>query len=374
MANDTKSGKATITWLDLKPQTELLREEYHAALDRVLDELIFSNGPAVADFEKEFASYCGVAECIAVDTGTSALHLAMLALGVGPGDEVITVSHSFIATVWPVLYLGARPVFVEVDPNYYTLDPSRLEAAITPRTKAIVPVHLYGQCADMDAILAVARAHQIPVVEDCAQAHGAEWRGRRAGSMGVIGCFSFYPSKNLGAIGEGGCLTTNDRSLAERLRRLRDHAQVRRYYHEEVGFNYRLETFQGAVLSLKLRYLESWIAKRQAIAAFYDRELAGCDIVLPKCREEARHVYHLYVIRDRNREQLLEGLRQRGIVAGVHYPRPIHLQPPLRALGWKEGDLPVTEQVCREVVSLPMYPELTEEQTERVVEAIRALR
>jgi len=269
MGNDTKSGKATITWLDLKPQTELLRKEYHAALDRVLDELIFSNGPAVAEFEKEFASYCGVAECNAVDTGTSALHLAMLALGVGPGDEVITVSHSFIATVWPVLYLGARPVFVEVDPNYYTLDPSKLEAAITPRTKAIVPVHLYGQCADMDAILAVARAHQIPVVEDCAQAHGAEWGGRRAGSMGVIGCFSFYPSKNLGAIGEGGCLTTNDRSLAERLRRLRDHAQVRRYYHEEVGFNYRLETFQGAVLSLKLRYLESWIAKRQAIAAFY---------------------------------------------------------------------------------------------------------
>lgn len=364
----------TIEWMDLRAQTEALRPELHAALDRVLDDLAFANGPAVAAFEQEFATYCGVPECIAVDTGTSALHLAMLCLGIGPGDEVATVSHSFIATAWPILYLGAKPVFVDIDRAHFTMDPERLAAAITSRTRAIVPVHLYGQCADMDAIMAIAASHGIPVIEDAAQAHGAEWQGRRAGSMGTFGCFSFYPSKNLGACGEGGCLTTRDLDLAARARRLRDHAQLRRYEHNEVGYNYRLESFQGAVLSLKLRHLEEWTVRRQSIAAEYDRALAGCALELPRRHPAARHVYHLYVVRDADRDTLAADLRDKGIVTGLHYPTPIHLQAPLRALGWKEGDLPVTEDACRQVMSLPIYPELTPEKVARVVAAVRQLR
>lgn len=363
-----------IEWMDLRLQTEALRPELHAALDRVLDDLAFANGPAVASFEQEFAAYCAVPECIAVNTGTSALHLAMRCLDIGPGDEVVTVAHSFIATAWPILYLGARPVFVDIDRTRFTMDPECLAAAITPRTKAVVPVHLYGQCADMDAIMNVATAHGIPVIEDCAQAHGAEWRGRRAGSMGTFGCFSFYPSKNLGACGEGGCLTTRDPELAARARRLRDHAQVRRYLHDEVGYNYRLESFQGAVLSVKLRHLEEWTARRQGIAAEYDRSLAGCALELPVRHPAARHVYHLYVVRDARRDQLAADLRRRGVVTGLHYPVPIHLQAPLRALGWRDGDLPVTEEACRQVLSLPIYPELTPARVDRVANAIRALR
>jgi dTDP-4-amino-4,6-dideoxygalactose transaminase len=358
--------------LDLKAQVELLRKEIHQALDCVLTNTAFANGPAVAQFEKEFAMYCRTADCIGVNTGTSALHVAAQCLDVGSGDEVITVSMSFIATGWPILYLGATPVFVDIDPARYTMDPKQIEAAITSRTKAIIVVHLYGQCADMDPILEIAASRGVPVIEDCAQAHGAEYKGRRAGSMGIMGCFSFYPSKNLSALGEGGAVTTNNPELAARARRLRDHAQTERYVHEEIGYNYRMDDFQGAVLSVKLKYLDSWTEARQASAATYDRLLAGTSVFLPKSCSSVRHVRHLYVIRDRDRDELQTRLQEHNVATGLHYPIPIHLQSPFRVFGYEEGDLPVTEEHARSCLSLPLYPGISEAQIERVVEAICA--
>ncbi len=369
-----RPGKWSVPIADLTAQIAPLRDEIRAAIEQVMDTAGFSNGPTVQQFEKDFAAYCGAQECVAVNSGTNALHVAMRCLGVGPGDEVITVSMSFIATAWPVLYLGARAVFVDIDRGRYTMDPGQLEAAITPKTKAIVPVHLYGQCADMDPILEIAGARGIPVVEDVAHAPGAEYRGRRAGAMGTIGCFSFYPTKNLGACGEGGAITTDDPEIAERARRVRSHGQTQSYVHDCVGYNYRMDGLQGAILGIKLKHLDAWNQARGAHAALYDRLLSESGLTLPEPTADGIHVYHLYVIRDANRDALQATLKQRGIEASLHYPVPIHLQKPFQSMGYGRGDLPVSEEVARTCLSLPVCPELTEDQIRQVVDALHAAR
>jgi dTDP-4-amino-4,6-dideoxygalactose transaminase len=360
--------------VDLRAQLLSIEKDIRTAIESVLEDVGFSNGPAVGRFEEAFASFCGVGHCVAVSSGTSALHLAMSALEIGPGDEVITVSMSFIATAWPILYLGARPVFVDIDPESYTLDPRRLESAVTKRTRAIVPVHLYGQCADMDPILEVASRNGIPVIEDCAHVPGGEYKGAKAGSIGSVGCFSFYPTKNLGALGEAGAVTTNDPLIADRVRSMRDHGQLGRYVHDSIGYNYRMDGIQGAVLGAKLRYLDQWNDRRRAIAAEYGTGLAGSSVVLPSECGWGKHVYHLYVIRDRRRDELAEALAAHGIVTSRHYPVPIHLQKPFRERGTAPDGLEETERLARECLSLPMYPELTSDQIGLVVRAVLAER
>ena len=366
--------REAVPFFDLRAQLASLRSDVRGALDGVLDDGGFTNGPAVAAFETQFAAYCRVPHCVAVNNGTSALHLALGCFDVRPGDEVITVSMSFIATAWPILYAGATPVFVEVDPDRFTMDPGALERAITPRTKAIIVVHLYGQMADMDPILGVAAAYGIPVIEDCAQAHGAEYKGRRAGSLGTLGCFSFYPSKNLGAYGEGGAVTTRDAALAERCRRVRNHGQKNPYLHTELGYNFRMNSFQGAILSVKLAHLEAWTARRGELAAGYARALAGVAITAPAPCPDGRHVYHLYVARHPKRDALREALEKLGVMTAVHYPAPIHLQPVFAGRGYPEGSLPVTEAIARTCVSLPLYPEMPVAHVAKVAEAIRNAR
>ena len=364
--------KWSVPIADLTAQVAPLRDQIHAAIDQVMDTAGFSNGPTVQQFEKELAAYCQVRECVAVNSGTNALHVAMRCLDVGPGDEVITVSMSFIATAWPMLYLGARAVFVDIDRDRYTMDPSQLEAAITPKTKAIVPVHLYGQCADMDPILEIAGAHGIPVVEDVAHAPGAEYKCRRAGAMGTIGCFSFYPTKNLGACGEGGAVTTNDPEIAERARRVRSHGQSQSYVHDCMGYNYRMDGFQGAILGIKLKHLDAWNQARRAHAVLYDRLLSESGVTVPKPATDGIHVYHLYVIRDAERDALHDALAGHGIETGLHYPVPIHLQKPFQSMGYGQGDLPVSEEVARTCLSLPVCPEVTEDQIRQVADALHA--
>ena len=357
--------------VDIAAQNESLRPEIDAAMRAVVDQSGFVLGEAVEAFEQSFAAYIGVDHCIGVNSGTSALHLAMEVLDIGPGDEVVTVSMSFIATAWPIRYLGATPVFVDIDPARYTMDPTALAAAITPRTKAIVPVHLYGQCADMDAILEVACRHGLPVIEDAAQAAGADYGGRRAGALGTIGCFSFYPTKTLGCFGDGGAVTTNDPALAKRIRMLRDHGQSARYVHEMVGYNYRLDSLQAAVLGVKLPHLDDWANGRRRIARTYDEALAGTSLDLPKDFADGTHVYHQYVVQTEDRDGLRQSLQDRGVGTGIHYPMPIHRQP---AFAEHNNDpLPVTEKLARSCVSLPIYPELTDGQIESVVEGLRAI-
>ncbi len=362
-----------IPFVDLKAQYRAIRDEVRPAIDRVLETCEFTLGSEVAAFEREFGAFAGAPHAIGVNSGTSALHLALLAAGVGRGDEVITVPFTFVATVSAIDYTGARPVFVDIDPVTFTMDPAAIEAAITARTKAIIPVHLYGQPADMDPILEIARRHRLVVIEDAAQAHGAEYRGRRAGSMGDLACFSFYPGKNLGAYGEGGMVTTASAEHARTLRMLRDWGAEQKYQHVLKGYNYRLEGMQGAVLRVKLRHLEDWTEARRAAAARYDRLFAGSEVPTPVARDHVRHVYHLYVIRTPARAAWQAALQEQGIQTAIHYPAPVHLLPAFGDLGYREGQFPHAERAAREVLSLPMFPELTAEQGETVARAVRAL-
>lgn len=360
-----------IPFLDLKAQYQSLKGEIDAAVLNVLASAHYVLGEEVASFEREFAAYCGTRHAVAVNTGTSALHLALLALGVGPGDEVITVPFTFVATASAICYVGARPVFVDVEPRTLTMDASRLEAAITSRTKAIIPVHLYGQMADMDAIQAIADRHGIPVIEDACQAHGAEYHGKRAGSIGSIGCFSFYPGKNLGACGEGGMAVTDSDEHAKMLRMLRDWGQEQRYHHVIKGFNYRMDGLQGAILRVKLRHLEDWIMARRRHAASYSSKLKGNTVVETLAEApDRRHVYHIYAVRCRDRDRLQWTLNDGGIQTGLHYPIPVHLQKAHADLGYSQGDFPVSEAAAREMLSLPIYPEMTDRQVDGVVAAV----
>jgi dTDP-4-amino-4,6-dideoxygalactose transaminase len=349
-----------IPFVDLRAQYSVIQSDVQAAVLRVLESADFVQGGEVRQFEEEFAAYCGVEHAIAVNTGTSALHLALLALGIGPGDEVVTVPFSFVATVAAIGYTGATPVFVDIESDSFTMDPARLEAAITRRTRAILPVHLYGQTANMEAILDVSRRYGVPVIEDACQAHGAECRGLRAGSIGDIGCFSFYPAKNLGAYGEGGAITTNDAGLAHQMRLLRNWGAEQKYVHSLKGYNYRLPEIQAAVLRVKLNRLEEWTEARRAHARLYD-ELLGELVVTPVELESHRHVYHLYAVRVQDRSALRRRLDAADIQTGVHYPIPLHLQPAWSELGHRPGDFPVSEAAADHVVSLPMYPELKDE-------------
>jgi dTDP-4-amino-4,6-dideoxygalactose transaminase len=361
-----------IPLVDLKAQYRSIKPEIDAAVLRVLDSAQFILGPEVEAFERDFATYCGTREAIGLNSGTSALHLAFLAAGIRPGDEIITVPFTFIATVSTIVYAGATPVFVDIEPDHYTMDPARLEAAITPRTKAIVPVHLYGQPADMDPILEIARRHGIPVIEDAAQSHGAEYKGRRCGSMSTMACFSFYPGKNLGAYGEGGAVVTSDPDLARRIRVLRSWGEERRYEHALKGYNYRMDGIQGAILGVKLRHLERWTEQRRSRAAAYRRALAGTPAVLPVERADVRHVYHVFAVRLKQRDAWRARFAELGIQTGVHYPIPVHLQPAHRDLGYERGAFPVSESVASEILSLPIFPELTDEQIETIGGALRA--
>jgi dTDP-4-amino-4,6-dideoxygalactose transaminase len=362
-----------IPFVDLAAQYREIKDEVHAAIHGVLESTQFVLGKEVAAFEEEFAAYCDVEHGIGVNTGTSALHLALLAAGIGRGDEVITVPFTFVATVAAIDYTGARPVFVDIDPATFTMDPAAIEAAITPRTRAILPVHLYGQPADMDPILQIARRHGLLVIEDACQAHGAEYRGKRVGGLGDLGCFSFYPGKNLGAYGEGGMVTTDNPDFARRIRMLRDWGAERKYHHELRGFNYRLEGIQGAILRVKLRHLEKWTEARRTAAARYDRLLAKTGIETPHVEENVRHVYHLYVIRTAARAKWQEALSADGIQTGIHYPIPVHRMPAYADLGQAGARFPEAERAAEQVLSLPMFPELTGEQCDTVARALRAL-
>ncbi|MGO7212576.1 DegT/DnrJ/EryC1/StrS family aminotransferase [Rhizobium ruizarguesonis] len=360
-----------IPFLDLKAQYQSIKSEIDAAVLGVLASGQYILGEEVARLEQEFADYCNVKHAIAVNTGTSALHLSLLAAGVGPGDEVITVPFTFVATVSAICYAGALPVFVDVEPVTLTMDPAQLEAKITPRTKAIVPVHLYGQMADMDAIKAIADHYRIPVIEDACQAHGAQYKGARAGSIGTSGCFSFYPGKNLGACGEGGIVVTDSDDQAKTMRMLRDWGQEQRYHHLLKGFNYRMDAIQGAILRIKLRHLEAWTEARRAHGRRYSLLLGGsANLRTPVEIADRRHVYHVYAIRSRDRDQLQRVLSEEGIQSGLHYPIPVHLQKAHADLGYKAGDLPISEAAAREVLSLPIYPEMPAWHVDQVAAAL----
>jgi len=361
-----------IPLVDLRAQHASIRAELDAAIERVIARSAFIGGEEVQQFEREFAAFCAVKACVGVGNGTDALYLTLRALGIGAGDEVITVAHTFIATAEAISLTGARPVFVDIREETMLMDPGKLEAAITPRTKAIVPVHLYGQPCEMDRILDVARRHQLKVVEDAAQAHGARWRGKRAGSLGDVACFSFYPGKNLGALGDGGAVVSNNEALIQRIRMLANHGRLEKYTHEMEGVNSRLDGLQAALLRVKLKHLDRWNTARQRYAAAYLQVLGESGARLPVVHPEAESVWHLFVVRVAERERFQTRLKERGIATGVHYPLPLHLQPAYKRLNLPKGSLPVSEKVCAEVVSLPIYAELTEAQLARVAEAVRS--
>ena len=361
-----------VPFLDLKAHHEPIREQLDAAIAEVIDAGAFAGGPYVAKFEKEFADFCGISHAVGVGNGTDALWFALLALGVGPRDEVITVPSTFMATAEAISFCGARPVFVDIDEATYTMDPGLLERAITPRTKAIIPVHLFGQCAEMDPILKIAGGRGIPVVEDACQAHGATYKGRKAGAMGAAGCFSFYPGKNLGALGEAGAIVTNDGELAEKMRVLRDHGQDRKYYHSHIGWNGRMDGIQAAVLSVKLKQLNVSNVRRRSHALQYEQLLGGNEeVILPAQGRDNESVYHIYAVRVKDRDQVLRAMGERGISCGIHYPIPVHLQEAYRFLGRGRGSYPVTERCAGEFLSLPMYPELTLEQVRAVADELK---
>jgi dTDP-4-amino-4,6-dideoxygalactose transaminase len=356
-----------IPFLDLKAQYQQIKPEIDAAVARTIESAQFVLGPEVAAFEERFAAYSNVKHCLAVNSGTSALHLALLAAGVSAGDEVITVSMTFVATTAAILYCGAKAVFVDVDPDTWTMDPKLIEAAITPRTKAIVPVHLHGLMADMDPIMEIARRHGLVVIEDAAQAHGAEYKGRRAGSIGDLGCFSFYPGKNLGAYGEGGAVVCNDPEHARQVALLRDWGQESKYNHVLPGYNYRMDGIQGAVLNVKMNYIEAWTEARRGVASQYDRLLAGHPYKRPARPGNCRHVYHVYAVEIEYRDEVQKRLQRDGIATGIHYPVPVHLQKAYASLGYKQGNFPITEALANRFLSLPIYAELRSGQVSEVV-------
>ena len=363
----------SIPLVDLKAQYAAIKPEIQAAIGEVLDSAQFINGPAVADFERRFAEFCGAGFAVGVGNGTDALTLALNALGIGDGDEVITAANTFIATAEAIVAVGAAPVFVDVDPLHFNMTPEGFSAAITPRTKAVIPVHLYGQTAPIAEIVDIAKRRSIKVVEDAAQAHGAEYNGRRAGSWGDAATFSFYPAKNLGAYGDAGAVATNNEEVAARARMLRDHGRTDKYLHEHIGVNSRLDTLQAAILGVKLAHMDEWNEARRVVAAKYDaalREFAW--LTLPAEIAGGRHIYHLYVIQCARREELRQHLSNNGIGVGIHYPVPLHLQPAFRSLGYGAGDFPVAERLADSILSIPMYPEMTAAQQQRIVQTIGA--
>ena len=357
-----------VPFADLRALHAPLRAELTEVFERVVDNNSFILGPEVQNFEKAFASYVGVEHCIAVNNGTTALQLALMALGIKEGDEVITAVNTFIATAEAISAVGARPVFVDVDPRSCNMDPEEVAQAITPRTRAIIPVHLYGQCADMDPLMDLASKHGLPIIEDACQAHGAEYKGHKAGSMGVMGCFSFYPGKNLGALGEGGAVVCSDPSLAQKMQMLRDHGSVRKYEHSFPGYNLRLEGLQGGFLAVKLKHLDKGNDQRQAAAGLYDMLLQDSEILTPAVMPNSKHVYHLYVVQTEDRDGLKQRLAERGIETGLHYPVPLHMQEAYRHLSDKT--FPVAESLARRILSLPMFPTITREQVEYVCSAV----
>jgi dTDP-4-amino-4,6-dideoxygalactose transaminase len=360
-----------VPWIDLRDQHRLLRDGLMQAVQRVMARGDFALGEDVQLLEEEFAAFCGTQYAVGLDSGLSALELSLRAFGIGAGDEVIVPTHTFIATAAAVTFAGARPVFVDVDPTSYNIDPAQVEAAVTPRTRAIIPVHLYGLPADMDSILAIAGRHSLLVIEDACQAHGARYHGERVGSLGTAAAFSFYPTKNLGACGDAGMLVTNNAQVADRVRAMRNVGQRQKGVHELPPFNHRLDTLQAALLRVKLTHLDTWNGARRQHAALYDQLLRGSRVATPAKMPDSTHVYHLYVVRTPQREALQAHLRGHGVGTAVHYPVPIHLQPFYADRGYKRGQFPVTEQICDEVLSLPMFPEMTAEQVGYVAECVR---
>ena len=363
-----------VPFLNLKVQYESIKDEISTAINAVIDKTAFAGGPFVAQFEKEFAGFCDCGHAIGVGSGTEALWLLLLASGTGAGDEVITAPTTFIATAEAISFCGARPVFVDVNEQTYNLNPDLLEAAITPKTKAIIPVHLFGQTADMDPIMEIARKHNLVVIEDACQSHGGEYKSKRSGSIGDAGAFSFYPGKNLGAYGEAGAIVTSNAELTGKIQMLRDHGQSKKYYHGMIGWNARMDGIQGAILSVKLRHLESWTEARRKNARLYNELLSDVDgIITPHEADYAKHVYHIYAIRVKNRDELIEKLAEKEIFCGIHYPVPLHLQEAYSFLGLSKGSFPVAEKCAAEFVSLPMFPELTEAQIKYTTDEIKKL-
>lgn len=360
-----------IAYLDLPAQIRGIRKEIDAAVARTIDNCSFCLGPDVAQFETDFAKFIGTKYALGFNSGTSALHVAMLLLDIKPGDEVITTPFTFVATSWAISYVGAKPVYVDIDDATFNINPALIEKAITPRTRAIVPVHLYGHPADLDPILEICRKHKLPLVEDACQAHAAKYKGKTVGTFGAISCYSFYPGKNLGSCGEGGALLTDNPDFAARAKSLREHGSSVRYYHDEVGFNYRMEGFQGAILGVKLKHLAKWTAERRRVAHRYHELLSGTPLQLPREAGFAESAYHLYVVRHPRRDDLKKFLEDNGVGCAIHYPIPLHLQKCYADLGYKQGDFPVTEKAARECLSLPVYPELTDAQIDRVADVIK---
>ncbi|MBU0599875.1 DegT/DnrJ/EryC1/StrS family aminotransferase [bacterium] len=361
-----------VQFVDLKTQYSEIKEEILQAINEVLDNNAYILGKSVASFEEGFANFCQAKYAVALNSGTAALHLALLGYNIGQGDEVITVPNTFIATAEGISHAGARPVFVDINPQTYNMDPDKIEEKITSKTKAIIPVHLYGQPCDMEPIMELAKRYNLVVIEDACQAHGAEDKGQRVGSIGQAAAFSFYPGKNLGAYGEGGMVTTNDAEVATKIRILRDHGSSQKYFHQYIGYNYRMEGIQGAVLGVKLKRLDQWTQRRRQNAEIYHQLLSSCpEVITPKEENSCKHVYHLYVIRVKNRDKLQEYLKENNIETGLHYPLPIHLQKAYQFLGYQEGNFPISETASKEILSLPMHPELTYQQIEKVVNTIK---
>lgn len=370
MVNAIEQPRKQIPLVGLFSQYQEIQSEIDSAIASVIASSAFVGGAEVSKFEKEFAAYCESSACVGVANGTDAIYLALRALGLGPGDEVITVAHTFIATSEAISLTGARPVFIDVEPQTMLMDPSQLERAITPRTRAIVAVQLYGQPCNMDEIATVAKRHKLKLVEDAAQAHGAKWRGRRVGSLADVATFSFYPGKNLGAFGDGGAIVSNDEDLIKRIRLLANHGSSDKYTHQIEGVNSRLDGLQAAILRVKLRHLDEWNAKRREHAAYYISQLKHSPLTTLVVHPDAEPVWHLFVVRTSDREKLQNKLSERGVATGIHYPVPLHLQPAYKHHGLLPGSLPVTERIANEVVSLPMYPQLTRSDLETVVSAV----